>query len=685
MADINIDINISHSYSSSGLEAMTANDFENNNDFFSSDLFGEELLDMYSSEVMSNDIPTLITHSDNDNNQDDMNTDYDDFAPFELTSLLETPNKITSNTNTSHPLPKSNFSPAPIPFIKQETATQASPKPKKRKSSDNNNANHIAQPQAWNNNNQNNTKKKVPKLSSPAKKESAHITKAAKAAIAAASAADEDLPTIDFMTSTNFVTPVTSTSTNSSTTNSTITSMPTGTTLSNNSTVDTVSTPSKAVPKEHIPLVPNVSSSSNDDKTTSTSSSSQDVKTEESFKGVAQAAVTNLMLNATQKSNSFDCNRSTTSCDDDSSFFMGKPVDTSSSHVAALTSTNWVAACAASMSGAPPGTMAAAQAAALEAASDPAAAKAARARRASLTADERARQNRDRNREHARNTRLRKKAYVEELKRTLTEMVAQRDSTDLEKRQEKQRDLEVREVRYRVMEEFLKLRARGLESNLLARWVAILEDGFTLTIPKTDYRDVVCHETNSPLRNPSIDQSVQVLRGATECLDDASKVAIFVNNLGVTNTDSTSTRLVYYCDRSHFMMDNVNAVLDWTLRTTGLTSQGCSSELVVKGIMRATFSPASNKLSCAEIIFDTGSVITSINSMVPRYNASLQSSTADTDALLDSVLMQVETNATVKRTPSSTVSLSSNDKSDSSSSEDESPAQAEPKSTATVS
>merc|ERR1711957_200050 len=105
-------------------------------------------------------------------------------------------------------------------------------------------------------------------------------------------------------------------------------------------------------------------------------------------------------------------------------------------------------------------------------------------RRESLTPDERARQNRDRNREHARNTRLRKKAYVEELKRTLTELVAQRDTIDLEKRHEKQRDMEVREVRYRVMEEFLKLRARGAEQNLLARWIAILEDGFTLTLPK---------------------------------------------------------------------------------------------------------------------------------------------------------------------------------------------------------
>jgi len=131
--------------------------------------------------------------------------------------------------------------------------------------------------------------------------------------------------------------------------------------------------------------------------------SSVSIKTEESFKVVAQAAVTNLILSAGSNPPRFDSGHNVTDSDSESSQHL-KPVNTSSAHVAALTSNNWVAACAASINNAPPGTVAAAQAAALAAASDPAAAKAARARRATLTADERARQNRDRNREHARNT-----------------------------------------------------------------------------------------------------------------------------------------------------------------------------------------------------------------------------------------------------------------------------------------
>lgn len=284
-------------------------------------------------------------------------------------------------------------------------------------------------------------------------------------------------------------------------------------------------------------------------------------KTEETFKGVAQAAVNNLILSAGQSTTRFEPGKT------ESNNNFAKAVDTTTAHVAALTSNNWVAACAASISDAPPGTAEAAQAAALAAASDPAAAKAARARRASLTVDERARQNRDRNREHARNTRLRKKAYVEELKRTLTELVTARDAAELERRHEKQRELEVREVRYRVMEEFLKLRARGSEANLLARWIAILEDGFTLTIPRTDYRGMV--HTNQILRQVSIgsteiiDPTVQVLTGPTECFDDASKIAGFLQSLSNENIVQT-----YNCDRKKFMMDGINAMLEWTLTAT---------------------------------------------------------------------------------------------------------------------
>ncbi len=402
--------------------------------------------------------------------------------------------------------------------------------------------------------------------------------------------------------------------------------------------------------------------------------SNNSAKTEESFKGVAQAAVTNLILSAG--------NNSTRKQEESDSFVKG--VDTSTAHVAALTSNNWVAACAASISGAPPGSAQAAQAAALAAASDPAAAKAARARRATLTADERARQNRDRNREHARNTRLRKKAYVEELKRTLTELVSQRDASEVEKRHERQRDLEVREVRYRVMEEFLKLRARGAEQNLLARWIAILEDGFTLTLPKTTYRPTVNSELPRRVSNADIaaqnnDTSKAVLHNANQCFDDASKVASFVSSAFMGN----AVQMTYHCERSNFMMDGVKAILDWTLKATpqtqaATTNAATSPSLTLRGCMKATFSPASNKLISAELLFDTGAVLSQLKSLKTQQSLC---PIEETGALLDSVLPQVPSNTVTMATNTvslpSTVSVVSTEK-DASSDEEGMAIKAEP-------
>ncbi len=268
---------------------------------------------------------------------------------------------------------------------------------------------------------------------------------------------------------------------------------------------------------------------------------------EADFKSVAQAAVTNLILNV-----------GAMKPDEVKSFTSEDKVDTSTAHIKALTSSNWVAACTGdAVDDNDDVSISAADS------------KASRARRQNLTPDERARQNRDRNREHARNTRLRKKAYVEELKRTLTELVAQRDAVELEKRHTVQRELEQREVRFRVMEEFLKIRGRN-ESNY-GRWGAILEDSFSLTLPVTDYRKMV--EKDASHLEP---RTEQVLLGATEAMEDASHLASFLQTLGSgmeENSDKAPVTLIYHCDRKCFHMDGCNAVIMWTAITVGAIAE----------------------------------------------------------------------------------------------------------------
>lgn len=369
---------------------------------------------------------------------------------------------------------------------------------------------------------------------------------------------------------------------------------------------------------------------------------------EADFKDVASAAVTSLIQNVSSTTGPKPIPK------------VGeKPVDVSTAHINALTSQNWVTAC----NPIPTPIVSAADAAE----------KAARnARRATLTQEERAKQNRDRNREHARNTRLRKKAYVEELKRTLTELVARRDAADLEKRHEAQRNREQREVRFRVMEEFLKLRGRN--ELIDARWVAILEDGFVLTLPKTSFRKMVDVDTKASSSSSSKDNdgendssdtthsSLQALRGAAQVMEDSAHLSAYLQTIGgsvSTEPGDAKIELTYKCDRKHFFMDGNIAFMDFTATTVGVVAKGASSEVVYKGQIRSSFSPASNKLISVDCTFDTASFIQQVEALSHASSSKAAAAAHEADALLDS--LQMPHFADKKEDEKAAISVSSDD------------------------
>jgi hypothetical protein len=292
----------------------------------------------------------------------------------------------------------------------------------------------------------------------------------------------------------------------------------------------------------------------------STLKASGPVAAETEFKSQAHAAVTDFLeKNQKEKPKSAEV------------------IDTSTAHVKALACDNWVAACA--------------ELGDIEVNEPKSPGRS--PRRADLTSDERAKQNRDRNREHARNTRLRKKAYVDELKKTLMEVVTQRDALAVLNKQEEDRDEEQREVRYRVVQQFLQLRGHNQVDP--AHWRAILDDSFTMTLPCTSFREMVGTEI----------EDKRMLRGVEQCTEDAANLSTFLQTLG------ENVRLQYKCDRRVFMMDGNAAALDWEATTVGASH----SEFTFQGFVRCTFSPLTNKLLSMNLSFDSGVVALKIGSV----------------------------------------------------------------------
>ena len=217
--------------------------------------------------------------------------------------------------------------------------------------------------------------------------------------------------------------------------------------------------------------------------------------------------------------------------------------------------------------------------------------------KSSMTPEEKAQACRERNREHARKTRLRKKAYVDELKRSLNELVEQRDAAKAEEERRRQVLEQNRDVRFQVMQDFLNLRGTNEQSS--QRWGAILVDEeFQLRLPPTDFQTMVA-------RDGSEQQHQQVLSGVHDVMADASYFAAFLQTLtGEDNEAAAPVYAIYSCDRESFFMDGCQAVVNFEVTSCG----GAKGELISMGTFRAIFCPETNRLRSAQMVFDTASI-----------------------------------------------------------------------------
>lgn len=165
-------------------------------------------------------------------------------------------------------------------------------------------------------------------------------------------------------------------------------------------------------------------------------------------------------------------------------------------------------------------------------------------RRTELTPDQRARQNRDRNREHARSTRLRKKAYVQKLKELVEGLHAERTEEVRQRRVAIQHLAETQNVRRAVVRSFLRFHANFEQDE--RKWSTILEEDAWLKQPVTPYRSFrraeieqvsspQCSQAKSLSRDSSMHvviQECRVSRGIEATICDAASLSVMIENIG---------------------------------------------------------------------------------------------------------------------------------------------------------
>lgn len=220
-------------------------------------------------------------------------------------------------------------------------------------------------------------------------------------------------------------------------------------------------------------------------------------------------------------------------------------------------------------------------------------------KRKHLNPDEKLEQSRNRNREHAKNTRLRKKAYVIKLQALVDKMRNQKDSETSERRALGKRIYDMQLARKSALGVFLTYRGCNLRS--YDKWAEILDDKFILKMPITPYRSFY---------KGDIVNNVRIVCGIEGAIAESASIFVMAQAIGYGNPKwVTAMKNCSGCYITHeFGPDDMLASGDqvicrFRMKVEGGDMVGIKHNCVQNGMIKARFGE-NNKIVSAEMVFD---------------------------------------------------------------------------------
>jgi len=213
-----------------------------------------------------------------------------------------------------------------------------------------------------------------------------------------------------------------------------------------------------------------------------------------------------------------------------------------------------------------------------------------------MTEPEKASANRDRNREHARNTRLRKKAYLEKLKTTVDDLCQERDTLVSERAGAADLLVEMHSTRTEVLMSFFSLRSNNEKRRKL--WSSVLDEScFNCVMPVTPYRSF-------PASEVQVSKCQRTVMGIDGMMADTASLHVLM--------DSMVNRVVHPRGKIEFRYTLVtedavgvgNQVMArWAMTTTNAVQCGAQMEVVKQGMLCCKFN-STHKIIAVELMFD---------------------------------------------------------------------------------
>ncbi len=213
-----------------------------------------------------------------------------------------------------------------------------------------------------------------------------------------------------------------------------------------------------------------------------------------------------------------------------------------------------------------------------------------------MTPEERQKANRDRNREHARNTRLRKKAYLETLKSTVNDLCQERDTLVTERAGAASILVEMNNTRTEVLMSFFALRSANEKRRPL--WASILdESSFNCVLPVTPYRSF-------PASEVQVSKCQRTILGIDGMMSDTASLHVLLNTLVDRSRFPTAAiQFRYTLVTEEAVVAGNQMMARWVMQTLNATQCGARMEVSKQGMLCCKFNSA-HKIVGLELMFD---------------------------------------------------------------------------------
>jgi len=212
------------------------------------------------------------------------------------------------------------------------------------------------------------------------------------------------------------------------------------------------------------------------------------------------------------------------------------------------------------------------------------------------TPGDKAKANRDRNREHARNTRLRKKAYLEKLKCTVDDLCRERDILVSERAGAANLLVEMHNTRTEVLMSFFALRSANEKRRKL--WASILDEScFACVMPVTPYRSF-------PASEVQVSKCQRTILGIDGMMTDTASLHVLFNSLvDKARFPKGKIDFRYTLVTEESVIAGNQMMARWAMTTTNAVQCGAKMEVAKHGMLCCRFN-SGHKIIGLELMFD---------------------------------------------------------------------------------